>query len=125
MDGAIVAGRYVAAQVQGQAPPVPAQPASEAVPVCAPCMTPDELSPAQVKQALAQLCEDLYAGCAMSIPAWEGPPEPWRHDPAALQAWQESVEKSLAGGDYARAADGSAPVLPPARKGGKKPRAVQ
>lgn len=93
MEGAILAGRYVAAQVRGLVAPQAPAPAS---PPPAPSVTmqPPVLAPAQVKQALALLCQMLHAGSAIDVPAWEAPPAPWQKNPAALQAW---VAEALVG----------------------------
>lgn len=93
MDGAILAGYYVAAQVQGLAPTPASPPPKPASLAAAPtaAMTPPELSLAQVKHALALLCEAFYAGSAIDVAAWEAPPDPWQQDPAALQGWVADV----------------------------------
>lgn len=86
LDGAVIAGRYVAAQVRGAAPP-PASPSPASAVPSAPPPEPPQLTPEQVKQALTILAQTLHAATAIDVAAWEAPPEPWRRDPAALQAW--------------------------------------
>lgn len=93
MDGAVLAGRYVAAQALGTAPAP--QPPAPPVPVpIAPAVDPPELSMDQVKDVLTVLAAQLHAGTAIDVAAWEAPPEPWRESPEALQAW---MAQALAG----------------------------
>jgi monoamine oxidase len=85
LDGAVISGRYVAAQVMGNTPAPRAALATAPAP-----LAPDEpqsLSPDQVKQVLTLLCEALHAASAIQVPAWEGLAPPWNKDPLALQAW--------------------------------------
>ncbi|HSO00499.1 MAG TPA: NAD(P)/FAD-dependent oxidoreductase [Candidatus Nanopelagicales bacterium] len=90
LNGALLAGRYVAAQVMGTAPAPQPPPPPTPLPF-APTGDPPELSVDQVKQVLVLLAEQLHAATAINLPAWEAPPEPWRKDPAAVQAWLGQV----------------------------------
>ncbi|EYF04102.1 flavin monoamine oxidase family protein [Chondromyces apiculatus] len=86
LDGAVISGRYVAAQVLGK---LPRPPRTSPKPPTAspPVFEPPALTLDQVKQALTLLAEQLHAATRIDVQAWEASAEPWRRDPAALQIW--------------------------------------
>ncbi|MFO0619469.1 MAG: FAD-dependent oxidoreductase [Polyangiaceae bacterium] len=93
MDGAIVSGRFVAAQVladlgKGPAVAKPAASASPAAAAGAPPAPPDAPEPLtidQVKAVVEALSVELYSQSALDFPTWEK--NRWYQDASALLTW--------------------------------------
>ncbi|AKT38502.1 flavin monoamine oxidase family protein [Chondromyces crocatus] len=86
LDGAVISGRYVAAQVLGTAPRPAPSPRPSPLGM-SPLLDPAPLTPDQVKSVLTIFAELLHDATRIDVAAWEASKDPWNRDPAALQAW--------------------------------------